>query len=208
MGTERSQQAMGALTAKGIRKAFLHSGFFLTAQTGCVWSLPCSPGTLLPGVGPLPLLLPLLFSEAEGYLLVLDLASTHHLGEHGKGNVLALSPCTYDKTLKELCIYVFISHLSSVVHRLKCAFVDRSGGKLNIFKGRKSDVGHCQYSPNSDVRGARVTWDGDSVNVTPAQTCPLRRKMWGCVCRQAWAGSVNVSGSSTPGKRVGVIVPP
>uniref|UniRef100_A0A452R359 Anoctamin n=1 Tax=Ursus americanus TaxID=9643 RepID=A0A452R359_URSAM len=45
------------------------------------------------------------------YVLVSGLASTHCLWEHRKGSVLALSPCIH-KTLKELCIYIFINHLS------------------------------------------------------------------------------------------------
>lgn len=198
-GNRAFPKAARALTAQGVRKAFLHSCSFLAAQT------ESGPA---PGSGAASSALNSALLRSWGLSPRVGLGEYSPFRGAQKGNLLALFPCIYDKTLKELCIYVFISHLSSIIHRLKCAFVDRSGGKLYIFKGRKSDVGHCQYSPNSDVRGARVTWDSDSVNVTPARTCPLQRKMWGCVCRQARAGSVNVSRSSTPGKRVGVTVPP
>lgn len=70
--------------AQGVRKAFLRSCSFGATQTRRVWSF----GTLLPAVGPLPLLLPLPFSKAKDYLLVLARAGTHHLGEHRKGMFL------------------------------------------------------------------------------------------------------------------------
>lgn len=54
------------------------------------------------------ILLPLLFSEACNYLLVLDLAISHSLCHHRKGNVFTLSLYIW-YILKEMCIYVFLA---------------------------------------------------------------------------------------------------
>lgn len=113
----------------GSKKGVSCSCSVCTAQTACVWSFPCSAVTLPLAVVSLPFLSPLLFSEASDYLLMLDLASTHCLWEPRKGNVLALSSRIYNTTLKELCIYIFINHLSQIIFIVYSVLLWPGGGK-------------------------------------------------------------------------------
>lgn len=103
-------------------------------RLGCRCFCLCSPVIPLLAVGSLPLELPLLFSEIHGHLLILGVAVSHCIQNHGKGNALALSPCI--QTLRELCTPVFIKHLSYIAFMVSNVLCGQEGENLHFSRQR------------------------------------------------------------------------